>query len=129
MSTRAAPIAIAAVTGIAVATVITALPAGASSSRTVQCHGSAEFCGATVSLADGFSDRTVTIGLTDTDFGPKPAAVRLIDATGGSYAISKPRFEEGGSLYVFTLRSVKGNSSGARLVLLFSAGRKQPIPH
>jgi hypothetical protein len=45
------------------------------------------------------------------------------------YAISRPEFQEGGSLYVFTLRSSKGNPSHARLILLFSAGTRQPIPH
>ncbi|HTW20294.1 MAG TPA: hypothetical protein VME70_08800 [Mycobacteriales bacterium] len=117
-------------TGLAAASVAMALPAGAAGSRTVKCHGTAEFCGASVSLAGGFSHRKVTIELTDTDFGPAPAAVRVIDpAASGSYAISKPRFTEGGSLYVFTLHSAKSNPRDARLVLLFSAGTKQPIPH
>jgi hypothetical protein len=119
-----------AVTGLTVAVVATALPAGAAGSRTVKCHGTADFCGATVSLAGGFGHRKVTIELTDTDFGPKPAAVRVVStASSGSYAISKAEFEEGGSLFVFTLHAAKSNPSHARLILLFSAGRKQPIPH
>jgi hypothetical protein len=121
-----------AVASLAVAAGAVALPAGAAgaaSSETVKCHGTADFCGATVSLAGGFSHRKVTIELTDTDFGPKPTAVRVIaTASSGMYAISRPEFHEGGSLYVFTLRSAKGNPSHARLILLFSAGTRQPIP-
>ena len=118
-----------AVASLAVAAGAAALPAGAASSETVKCHGTADFCGATVSLAGGFSHRKVTIELTDTDFGPKPTAVRVIPtASSGMYAISRPQFQEGDSLYVFTLRSAKGNPSHARLILLFSAGTRQPIP-
>jgi hypothetical protein len=122
-----------AVASLAVAAGAAALPAGAAGaarSQTVKCHGTADFCGATVSLAGGFSHRKVTIELTDTDFGPKPAAVRVIaTASSRMYAISRPGFQEGGSLYVFTLHSAKGNPSHARLILLFSAGTRQPIPH
>jgi hypothetical protein len=125
-----------AVASLAVAAGAAALPAGAAGapgaarSQTVKCHGTADFCGATVSLAGGFSHRKVTIELTDTDFGPKPAAVRVIaTASSRAYAISRPEFQEGGSLYVFTLHSAKGNPSHARLILLFSAGTRQPIPH
>jgi hypothetical protein len=118
-----------AVTGVTVLGVLTALPAGATGNRTVKCHGTADFCGATVSLAGGFSNRKVTVELTDTDFGPRPVAVRVISSAGReSYLISSPKFEEGGSLYVFTLSSAKANPSNARLILLFSAGTKQPIP-
>jgi hypothetical protein len=127
-ATRWAPVV--AVAGLTVVGVLTALPAGAAGSRTVRCHGTADFCGATLSLAGHANTRKVTIELTDTDFGSKPVAVRAIPAAaGGTYLISKPRFEEGGSQYVFTLKTAKSEPSHARLVLLFSAGRRQPIPH
>jgi hypothetical protein len=118
-----------AVAGLTVLGVLTALPAGAAGSRTVKCHGTADFCGATVSLAGRASTRKVTIELTDTDFGSKPVALRAISgAASGSYLISKPRLEEGGSLYVFTLKTPKREPSNARLILLFSAGSREPIP-
>jgi hypothetical protein len=124
---RLAPIVAAA--GLIIVGVVTALPAGAAGSRTVKCHGTADFCGATLSLAGRADTRKVTIELTDTDFGSKPAAVRVIPAAAsGSYLISKPRFAEGGSLYEFTLKTTKSEPSHARLILLFSAGARQPIP-
>jgi hypothetical protein len=122
--------------GLAVGAVLTltavaaAIPAGAAGSRAVKCRGTADFCGATVSLAGGVSHRKVTIQLTDTDFGSKPVAVRAIDTTSSSsYAISKAGFTEGGSIYVFTLNAAKSNTHHARLVLLFAAGTKQAVPH
>jgi hypothetical protein len=119
-----------AATALASGVAVMALPAGATAGRTVKCRGTADFCGASVSLAGGFRDRKVTIALTDTDFGTRPTAVSVLpDAASVSYTISKPAFEEGGSQYVFTLRSAEGNPSNARIVLLFSAGVKQPVPH
>ena len=118
-----------AVIGLTALGVLTALPAGAAGSQTVRCRGTADFCGATVSLPGRFSDRKMTIELTDTDFGPQPVAVRVIpNAARGSYVVSKPAFEEGGSLYVFTLSSSRPNPRNARLIFTFSAGARQPIP-
>src|ERR1700760_2901166 len=48
---------------------VTAGPASAAapSRQTVKCVGTADFCGATVSIARGASNKQVTVTLTDTD--------------------------------------------------------------
>ncbi len=98
-----------------------ASPAGAASSSTVRCVGNGDFCGATVSIAGGASNRVVTINLTDTDF--TRVAVRVLPSSSkGSFNISKASFRNGASQYRFTLNAVKGNPHGARIILLFSAG-------
>jgi len=98
-----------------------AAPASAASSSTLKCVGTGDFCGATVSIAGGASNRVVTINLTDTNF--TRVAVRVIPPSSkGSFLISKGSFRNGASQYRFTLNAVKGNPRGARIVLLFSAG-------
>jgi hypothetical protein len=95
--------------------------AGAAGNQTVKCVGTADFCGATVSIAGGASDRVVTVNLTDTDF--KLVGVRVIPATSrGAFSISKASFRLGGSQYRFTLNAVRSNPRGARIILLFAAG-------
>ena len=95
--------------------------AGAAANQTVKCVGTADFCGATVSIAGGASNRVVTINLTDTDF--KLVQVRVIPATSrGAFSISHASFQLGGSQYRFTLNAVRSNRSGARIILLFAAG-------
>jgi hypothetical protein len=105
----------------AVPAAVVAAPAGAAGSQTVKCLGNGDFCGATVSIAGGASNKQVTINLTDTDF--TRVAVRVIPANSkGAFSISKASFRLGGSQYRFTLNAVKGNPKGARIVLLFAAG-------
>ena len=83
--------------------------------------GTADFCGATVSIAGGASNRVVTIGLTDTNF--KRIAVRVIPSSSkGAFSITKASSINGGSQYRFTLNAVKSNPKGARIILLFAAG-------
>jgi len=108
---------------VAIACVPAALLAASASAagNGVRCVGTADFCGATVSIAGGASNRVVTINLIDTNF--KRVAVRVIPSTSrGAYSISKASFQLGGSQYRFTLNAVRANPRGARLILLFAAG-------
>jgi len=99
-----------------------AASAGAAGSQTVRCVGNADFCGATVSIAGGASNRVVTINLTDTDFAR--VAVRVIPSSSrGAFSISNASFRTGGSQYRFTLNAVRANPPRARIILLFAAGR------
>lgn len=96
-------------------------PASAAGRQTVRCVGTADFCGATVSIAGGASNRIVTVNLTDTDF--RRVAVRVIPAVSrGAFFISRTSFRLGGSQYRFTLNAVRANPRGARIILLFAAG-------
>lgn len=102
---------------------LTAVPASAAapSRQTVKCVGTADFCGATVSIAGGASNKQVTVTLTDTDL--KLVSVQAIPSSSkGAYSISKASYRTGGSQYRFTLSAVKANPKGARIVLLFAAG-------
>jgi hypothetical protein len=95
--------------------------ASAAPSKAIKCVGTADFCGATVSIAGGASNRVVTINLTGTNL--KRIAVRVIpSASKGAFSITKASFMTGGSVYRFTLNSVKSNPKGARIILLFAAG-------
>ncbi len=99
-----------------------AVPAGAAKPQTVKCVGTADFCGATVSIAGGASNKVVTVNLTDTDFSR--VGLRVIPSSSrGAFNISKAGFALGGSVYRFTLSAVSGNPKGARIILLFAAGR------
>jgi hypothetical protein len=103
------------------AAALAASPAGAASSQTVRCVGTADFCGATVSIAGGASNRVVTINLTDTNF--KRVGIRVIPSSSrGAFSISKASFRLGGSQYRFTLNAVRANPPRARIILLFAAG-------
>ncbi len=114
-------LAVLAATAAAVPAALIAAPAGAAGSQTVKCVGSGDFCGATVSIAGGASNKLVTINLTDTDFSR--VAVRVIPANSkGAFSISKASFRLGGSQYRFTLNAVKANPKGSRIILLFAAG-------
>ena len=100
---------------------VLALPAGAAKTQTVSCKGTADFCGATVSIAGGASNKVVTVNLTDTNF--RRIAVRVIPGQSkGAFNISKASFRLGGSQYRFTLNAVQSNPKGARIILLFAAG-------
>ncbi len=102
-----------------------AASAGAAGSRSVRCVGNADFCGATVSIAGGASNRVVTIRLTDTNF--RRIGVRVIPgASRGAFSISKASFMLGGSVYRFTLNAVQGNPRRARIILLFAASNSVP---
>ena len=104
-----------------VAGALAASSAGKTSSKALKCVGTADFCGATVPIAGGASNKVVTIKLTDTDF--KRVAVRVIPSTSkGAYSITKGALITGGSQYRFTLNAVKSNPKGARIIILFSAG-------
>jgi len=113
---------------VAPATVLAALvpaallaaPAGASNAP-IRCVGTADFCGASVSIAGGASNRPVTINLTGTDFSRVGVRV-LPQSSKGAFSISKAAFRTGGSQYRFTLNAVRGNPRGARIILLFAAG-------
>lgn len=102
---------------------IAAVPASAAGRQTVKCIGNAWFCGATVRLAGGASNKTVTINLTDTDFSRVAVRVRP-GSSRGAFSISHARFQLGGSQYRFTLNAVSSNPSNARIILLFAAGRR-----
>jgi len=103
------------------AAALAAAPAGAANTQTVRCVGTADFCGATVSIAGGASNRVVTINLTDTNF--RRVGVRVIPGTSrGAFSISRASFRLGGSQYRFTLNAVRANPRRARIILLFAAG-------
>ena len=115
---RCAPLAVLAAL---VPAALLAASAGAAAGTTVRCLGNGDFCGATVSIAGGASNRVVTVNLTDTDFAR--VGVRVIPASSkGAFSISKASFRNGGSQYRFTLNAVKRNPRGARIILLFAAG-------
>jgi hypothetical protein len=113
---------------------LSAIPASASAARattsratTVKCVGTADFCGATVSIAGGASNKRMAVTLSDTDL--KLVAVRVIPgASRGAYEISRASYELGGSVYRFTLNAVQGNPKRARIVLLFAAGTPASVP-
>jgi hypothetical protein len=115
-------------TALAIAAAV-ALPAGAAPNPIVKCVGTADFCGATVSIAGGASDRHVTVRLTDTDL--RLVAVRAIPASSrGAFSITHPSYRLGGSEARFTLNAVKANPPRARIILLFAAGAAaQQSPH
>lgn len=102
---------------------IAAVPAGAAGRQSVKCVGNGWFCGATVSLAGGASNKKVTINLTDTDFSR--VAVRVTPGSSrGAFSISQAGFRLGGSEYRFTLNAVSSNPKDARIILLFATGRR-----
>jgi hypothetical protein len=102
---------------------IAAVPAGAAGKQTVKCVGNGWFCGATVSLAGGASNKQVTINLTDTDF--VRAQVRVTPGSSrGAFSITKASFAQGGSVYRFTLNAVKANPKNAKIILLFATGKR-----
>ena len=107
------------------AAAVAAAPAGAAGTQSVRCVGNADFCGATVSIAGGASNRVVTILLTDTNF--KRIGVRVIPgASRGAFSITKASFRLGGSEYRFTLNAVRANPRSARIILLFAASNSVP---
>jgi hypothetical protein len=107
--------------GAVVAAGAVAVPTGAATRQTVRCVGTGDFCGATVSIAGGASNRIVTVNLTDTDL--RRVGVRVIPASSrGAFSISRASFRQGGSQYRFTLNAVRANPRGARIILLFAAG-------
>ena len=103
-----------------IAALLFSVSAGAAGRKTVRCIGNGDFCGATVSIAGGASNRVITILLTDTDF--KRVGVRVIPGTSkGAFSITRPSFRVGGSEYRFTLNAVSANPRSARIILLFAA--------
>ena len=100
---------------------VVALPAGAAKNQSVNCVGTADFCGATVSIAGGASNKVVTVRLTDTNF--RRIGVRVIPGQSkGAFSITKASFRLGGSEYRFTLNAVQSNPKRSRIILLFAAG-------
>jgi hypothetical protein len=104
----------------ALAVALPVATAGAAGHKTVRCIGNGYFCGATVSIAGGASNRVVTVRLTDTDF--RRIGVLVIPRESrGAFDISHARFLLGGSEYRFTLNAVRANPRSARIILLFAA--------
>jgi hypothetical protein len=97
--------------------------AGATRNQTVRCVGTGDFCSATVSIASGAGNRSVTVVLTDTN-------LKLVGISrtpqGASYTIRGASFRRGGSEYRFNLYASGSNPRQARIVLLFSAGAALP---
>jgi len=95
--------------------------AGAARTQTVRCVGTADFCGTSVSIVGGASNRVVTVNLTGTNL--KLAKVTVVPpASRRAFSISKASYRLGGSQYRFTLNAVRANPRGARIVLIFAAG-------
>ena len=97
--------------------------AAAAGTQTVKCVGTADFCGATVSIAGGASNKVITVNLTGTNFSRVGVWV-IPNTSKGAYSISKASFRLGGSQYRFTLNAVQSNPRRARIILLFAAGTK-----
>jgi hypothetical protein len=95
--------------------------AGAAGRQVVRCVGTADYCGAAVSIAGGATNRAVTVALTDTNL--KLVGVWAVPATSITrFRITKASFRLGGSQYRFTLNAQRGNPRRSRIVLLFAAG-------
>jgi hypothetical protein len=95
--------------------------AGAARTQTVRCVGTADFCGASVSIVGGASNRVVTVNLTGTNL--KLAKVTVVPAASRrAFSISRASYRLGGSQYRFTLNAVRANRRGARIILIFAAG-------
>ncbi|MGH2874421.1 MAG: hypothetical protein ACRDL5_18425, partial [Solirubrobacteraceae bacterium] len=90
----------------------------ASARRTLRCIGNGDFCGVTISIAGGASNRVITLQLTDTNFARPQLRVIPPDSR-GAFSITHARFLLGGSEYRFKLNAVRANSSRARIILLF----------
>lgn len=107
--------------GAVLAGVVAVVPAGAARSQSVRCVGTADYCGATVSIAGRPSTRVVTVTLTDTNL--QLAGVRAIPAASRKgFSITAASFRLGGSQFRFTLNLLRSNPARARIVLLFAAG-------
>jgi hypothetical protein len=114
--------------GAASVALLAAVPAGASRPQNVpvRCVGTADHCGATISIAGRARSRVVTVSLTGTNL--KPVSLRAIPARSrGSFGIKNPSFRLGGSQFRFTLIVTARNPPRARIVLLFAAGGKPPV--
>jgi hypothetical protein len=95
--------------------------AGAARTQNVRCVGTADFCGASVSIAGGASNRVVNVRLTDTNL--RLVRVSVIPAASRrGVSITKASYRLGGSQYRFTLNAVRAIPRGARIVLIFAAG-------
>ena len=93
----------------------------AASTQTVRCVGTADSCGATVSIAGGAMSRQVTVGLTHKNL-QLVRVVAVPASSGKAVSLSDASYQSGGSRYRVTVHSVKANPSGARIVLVFAAG-------
>jgi hypothetical protein len=96
-------------------------PAGAARVQRVRCVGTADYCGATLSIGGGVTNRPVTVVLTDTDLSLVGVYAIPGKARRG-FTISNASFRAGGSQYRFTLNALRSNPRGSRLVLLFAVG-------
>jgi len=108
---------------VAVGTAGVLLMAGSASAsaRTVRCVGTADSCGATVSIAGGAGSRQVTVKLTHRNL----QLVRVSAIPGSSrnkVTLSDASYRSHGSRYRVTVHSVKASPRGARIVLIFAAG-------
>ncbi len=98
---------------------LTVSPAGAARSQTVRCMGTADYCGATVSIGGGVTSRVVNVMLTGTNL--KLVGAYAVPGTARrGFTISNASYRLGGSQYRFTLNSLRSNPRRARLVLLFA---------
>lgn len=120
----AALLALAAATVLAAALTLpfsAAAAAVSSGAETVNCIGNGDFCGVSISIAGGASNKVLSINLTDTDF--TRVGVRVIDAVSrGAFSITHASYIIGGSVYRFTLNASRRNPARARIILLFAAG-------
>jgi hypothetical protein len=93
----------------------------AASARTVRCVGTADSCGATVSIAGGAKTRQVTVRLTHKNL--QLVRVSAIPAKSRkAVSLSNASYRSGGSRYRVTVHSAKATPRGARIVLIFAAG-------
>jgi hypothetical protein len=100
---------------------LVAVPAGAARVQRVRCVGTADYCGVTLNIGGGVTNRTFTVMLTDTNLG-LVGENAIPGKSRRGFTITNASFRSGGSQYRFTLNALRSNPPGARLVLLFAAG-------
>lgn len=89
--------------------------------RPVRCVGTANYCGAAISIGGASQSRAVTINLTGRNV--KLASMTTVPASSrGSFLIGQSSYRRGGSQFRFRLITTRANPRRARLILTFAAG-------
>ena len=98
------------VAGAIVAAALPVVSAGAANTQTVRCVGTADFCGATVSIAGGASNRVVTVNLTGRPRSRRGQGDPVVLAWRLQH--TRTSFRLGGSQIRFTLNAVRLTRAG-----------------
>jgi hypothetical protein len=101
--------------------------ADAGRSRPVRCVGTADYCGASISIGGASQSRMVTINLTGRKV--KLASMTTVPASSrGSFLISQSSYRRGGSQFRSRLMTTRANPRRARLIVTFAAGGRAGKP-